>query len=226
MLWALYALVAMTHLASMLGGAELLQRATQPMLAPVLLAAVLTAAPRLNRATMLIVLALLCAWVGDTLGQVAPGAMREISVVSFGLALICYAVVLAPLMIRRRDPLRLALAIPYAGVVIGLFVACADGAGPMLPLVGLYALAVAVMAYLSAGGNALTWMGGTLFLLSSSLMAMDWFLPGAAIAHSTVWVMASYMLGQALIVAGLIRTMPAHRWSEPCPGSALVIVEG
>jgi uncharacterized membrane protein YhhN len=109
--------------------------------------------------------------------------------------------------------------------VIGLFVACADGAGPLLPVVAAYALALATMAFLSAGGNGLTWTGGTLFLLSSSLLGMDWFLPGASIAFSTELVMLTYLVGHALLIAGMVRAMPRHRWSVAAPGAALVILE-
>nr|WP_245354352.1 lysoplasmalogenase family protein [Brachybacterium sacelli] len=209
----------------MLTGSEMLQRITQPMFAPLLIAVVLTALPRRTRTSALLVLGLVFAWAGDSLAGLAANAMQLIAVLSFLCALVCYSAALVPLWNRTRDTMRIALAIPYGGVVIGLFVACADGAGSMLPAVAAYAVALATMAFLSAGGNGLTWTGGTLFLLSSSMLAMDWFLPGASISYSGVWVMVSYTVGHALLIAGMLQSMPARRWTACRPGAALVIVE-
>ncbi|WP_341854645.1 lysoplasmalogenase family protein [Brachybacterium sp. GPGPB12] len=149
-----------------------------------------------------------------------------LAVVGFLGALICYSAALVPLWTRSRDSMRIALAIPYGAVVIGLFVACADGAGSLSPMVAAYAVALATMAFLSAGGNGLTWTGGTLFLLSSSLLGMDWFLSGATIAFSTELVMLTYLVGHALLVAGLVKAMPRHRWTVAAPAPSLVILEG
>ncbi|MBM7499484.1 putative membrane protein YhhN [Brachybacterium muris] len=225
-LWGIYALVVLVHLGSLLAGGGMVQRVTQPMFALLLMAIILVSAPLRNRTVALIIAGLFFAWLGDTLPPFLPDALRPGAVVMFLMALVLYCVALAPLWARNRDPLRLALAIPYAGVVIGLFVACADGAGEMMPLVALYAIVLAAMAFLSSGGNGLTWMGGTLFLLSSSLLAMDWFLPGAAILLSTVWVMLTYALGQAFLVAGILRMVPSRECEVPALGAELVIVEG
>ena len=224
-LWGVYALLAVTHLGALLGDGEMLARLTQPLFAPVLIAVLLTAAPHLSRATVLMLGGLACAWLGDSIGQLPVPGGEMLAILCFLGALLCYSAVLAPLWTRSRDPMRIALAIPYAGVVIGLFVACADGAGTLLPVVAAYAVALATMAFLSAGGNSLTWTGGTLFLLSSSLLGMDWFLPGASIAFSTELVMLTYLVGHALLIAGLIRTLPQRRWAVESPGAALVIIE-
>ena len=224
-LWGVYALLAVTHLGALLGDGEMLARLTQPLFAPVLIAVLLTAAPYRSRATVLMLGGLACAWLGDSIGQLPVPGGEMLAILCFLGALLCYSAVLAPLWTRSRDPMRIALAIPYAGVVIGLFVACADGAGTLLPVVAAYAVALATMAFLSAGGNSLTWTGGTLFLLSSSLLGMDWFLPGASIAFSTELVMLTYLVGHSLLIAGLIRTLPQRRWAVESPGAALVIIE-
>lgn len=224
-LWMAYALLVAVHLSSLLTGSEMIQRTTQPLFAPLLIAVMLTAIPYRTRTSALVVAGLLFAWAGDSLSQFAPDTAQLLSVLCFLAALVCYAAALFPMWNRSRDPLRIALAIPYGGVVIGLFVACADGAGSLLPAVAAYALALATMAYLSSGGNGLTWTGGTLFLLSSSMLAMDWFLPGASIVYSGVWVMFTYTVGQALLVAGMIQTIPARRWTPSRAGAALVIIE-
>lgn len=224
-LWGAYALTVLVHLGAVLAEAEAVRRATQPLFAPLLMALLLTAVPHRSRTALLLMGGLLCAWTGDTVGQLVPDLAQAVTVGGFLGTLILYSAALAPLWVRSRDALRIALAIPYGGVVIGLFVACADGAGPLLPAVAAYAVALATMAFLSAGGNGLTWCGGTLFLLSSSMLAMDWFLPGASIAFSTELVMLTYTVGQALLIGGMIALLPRHRWTVRSPGAALVIVE-
>ena len=223
--WVAYAVVAAAHIASLLADAEMLKRVTQPMFAPLLMAVLLTAAPQRSRTTTLLMGGLLCAWGADTLGQLIPGAVQLLTVFGFLGALIFYSAALYPVWARTRDAMRIALAIPYAGVIIGLFVACADGAGTLLPAVAAYALALAAMAFLSAGGNGMTWSGGTLFLVSSSLLAMDWFLPGASIAFSTELVMLTYIVGHALLIGGMVRAMPTRRWTACAPGASLVVLE-
>lgn len=224
-LWIAYALLVLVHIGSVTADAEMLRRITQPLFVPLLLGVLLTAAPHRSRTTTLLAVGLLCAWCGDSLGQLVPQVGQIVTVAGFLGALVFYSAALAPMWARTRDAMRIALAIPYGAVVIGLFVACADGAGTLLPIVGAYAMALATMAFLSAGGNGLTWSGGTLFLLSSSLLAMDWFLPGASIAFSTELVMLTYTVGHALLIAGMVQAMPRHRWTVPAPRAALVIVE-
>ncbi|WP_114855178.1 lysoplasmalogenase family protein [Brachybacterium sp. YJGR34] len=224
-LWVTYALVVVMHIGALVAGSEILRWITQLLFAPLLTAALLTAMPRSTRTTTLLLCGVTCAWVGDFLGLALPTPATPAVVLCFIAALLCYTGALFPRWSRTRDPLRIALAIPYGGVVIGLFVACADGAGALLPVVAAYAVALATMAFLSAGSNGLTWSGGTLFLLSSSLLAMDWFLPGASIALSTVLVMTTYAVGHALLIGGMIHAMPQRRWTPCRSGSALVIVE-
>lgn len=221
----MYALLMVLHLGSIIGSAETLQRLTQPLFAPLLLAALLTAVTRVDRTTVMLAIGLLAATAGDSTGQIFPAQQREITVVTFLVSMCCYSAALLPLWRRHRDGLRIALAIPYGAVVIGLFVACADGAGDMMPVLAVYAVALAVMVFLAAGAGTLTWIGGTLFLVSNSLLAIDWFLPGASVEGSTVLVMATYLIGHALIIAGMIRSMPQLRWMHRPAGAWLVVAD-
>lgn len=225
-LWVLYALVAVAHVLALLTDVGPLQDVSQIVFAPILLALLWTAAPGRSRLTDLMTVGLVFAWIGDCFGQLLPQAAQLIATSGFLVALVCYTTALVPLWRASQDPLRFALAIPYGAVVVGLFIACADGTGAMLPVVACYAVALGVMAFLAAGVNGLTWVGGTLFLLSSSLLAMEWFLPGAAIAYGSVWIMLAYVLGHALFVAGMIQALPSRRWTPvPLGGAVLVTVE-
>jgi hypothetical protein len=223
--WAVYLVAAIVHLGALAVDAEILARATKALLAPMLIVVVLSALPLHQRTARRLTLALSLAFLGDVVPGFTPWTHGAASVL-FLLALIVYAITLAPHWVRELDGLHLLLAIPYGGVVIGLFLACAGGAGPPLPLLVVYALVLAAVAFLSAGVNPLTWIGGTLLLLSSSVLGMSWFLPGAWIPESDLWVMGSYLSGQALLVLGLLRTVTARRWAPQPSGASLVIIEG
>src|SRR5699024_7505566 len=197
--WVAYALTALIHLGALLAEAELLQRSTQTLFGPLLIGELLTAVPRMSRTVVLILVGLGCATLGDTLSQLNPGAVQQIAAACFLLALFFYAATLLPLWNRNRDPMRIALAIPYGGVVIGLFVALADNAGGMLPLVAAYAVPLATMAFLAAGGNSLTWTDGTLFLLSSAQLVIGKFMPEGPMASTPRGVKLASALWQRVV---------------------------
>ena len=175
--------------------------------------------------------AMLLAWGGDTLPLFTPGSERAVAAALFLGAVGGYAIALAPMWLRTVDGLRLLLAVPYAAVILGLVIACGDGAGHLRPLVLAYAVTLALMAFLAAGVNALTWVGGTLLLMSSSVLGMSWFLPGAWVPHAEMWVMLAYFAGHAALVAGILRAVAvqprrAGRDVDGFGGATLVIVEG
>lgn len=225
--WAAYAVVAAVHLIAMALGADGISRITQPLISPLLLFILLFSARRADRTTVLTAGALLCSWMGDLLPPFVPQLdSRLLPTASFLASLILFSLALAPLWMRNRDPLRYAMAIPYGGIVVGLFLAFARGAGQMLPLLLTYAVMLALMAFLAAGVNTLTWTGGTLFMLSNALLGMVWFLPGAWLPNSAVAVMATYFLGQALLTAGIIQARRASTEPDTVTGPvSLVIVE-
>lgn len=224
--WAVYIVAAVLHMIALVTNTGALALATKALLAPALIVAVLSALSLTQRMAKRLTFALALAFLADIAPGFTPWAHGATSVL-FLLALVVYAATLAPYWLRELDGLHLLLAIPYGGVVIGLFLACAGGAGSLLPLLVVYALVLAAVAFLSAGVNPLTWIGGTLLLLSSSVLGMSWFLPGAWIPESDLWVMGSYIAGNALLVLGLLRTVPARRWApQPSSGASLVIIEG
>ena len=120
-LWVTYALTVLVHVGAIATDVDLLRRFTQPLFAPLLMAVLLTAAPHRSRTIALLMGGLVCAWAGDSLGQLLPSVAQEVTVVGFLGALIFYAAALVPWWARTRDAMRIALAIPYGGVVIGLF---------------------------------------------------------------------------------------------------------
>lgn len=223
--WVLYALLATVILVALLTDAGGLQRVAQALAAPALLLVLLSAVPLRTRTAQLTALALLLAGFGDQIPAFTTQP-RAVAAGFFLAALTVYAVALAPLWWRGLDALRLLLVVPYGAVLLGLFLACAGGAGPLLPLLIPYSLALGAVAFLSAGVNAPSWVGGTLLMLSSSVLGMSWFLPGAWLPQADLLVMLTYLAGQALLVLGLLRTIPGRRWTRPeAPGGSRLVIQ-
>ena len=81
---------------------------------------------------------------------------------------------------------------------------CVGGAATLLVPVLVYGACLGTMAVLSTGVNQVTAVGGALFLVSDGLIALDAFAPGFALTGHDFWVMSTYVLAQALIVAGVL----------------------
>lgn len=226
--WVGFGLFAAANLYGLMAEQTGLCRIAQPLAAAFLLLAFVASVRTWSTTTVLATVGVALAWIGDTLPPHLPVDTRLGSALAFGLAMVAYAAALWPLWLQVRDSLRMLMAVPYAGVVIGLYIACFDGAGDLAVPVLLYAVALAAMAFLAAGVNSLTWVGGTLFLLSSSVLGMSWFLSGAWVPHHEVWIMASYFLGHAFLLAGILRAAPRAPEASALPasgGATLVIVD-
>lgn len=201
-------LVALTavHLGAQLAGADVVARGTQWFLMPAL-ALVLwcsTAAPR-TRLERLVLVALACSWVGDTLPSLFDGDAAFLAMVGgFLVAQVVYAVAFWP---HRRSsvlhrPGALAAYAASAVVLVGL---CLPGApGVLAVAVVVYASCLGTMAVLATGVHRLAAIGGVVFLVSDAMIALGaftaWFAPPA----SGFWVMLTYVAGQALLVAGVL----------------------
>lgn len=226
--WAAFGMFAVLALAGLAPGLAVLQQVGQPLAATALVIAYVATVRAWVPTTILTGVGVVLAWAGDTLPPHLPFDARLSAGAAFLAAVCAYSAALVPGWLHQRDGLRTLLAVPYAGVVIGLVVACQGGAGRLAVPMLVYAVALTLMAFLASGVNSLTWIGGTMFLLSSSVLGMSWFLPGASVPHIDTWVMASYFLGHAFLISGVLQAAPAPR-PRSCPepaGARLVILEG
>jgi uncharacterized membrane protein YhhN len=195
--------VAVVHLVAQLAGAGTVAAVTQWLLIP-LLAAAFRAATDGGR---LVLLALGFSWLGDTVPMLFSGGARFLVMVGFFLcAQVAYLAAFLP--DRRRSVLRRPAVLAYAAAFCALLVACAPGAGGLLVPVIVYGVCLTLMAVLATGVHPLTGLGGAMFFVSDGLIALDafatWYTPPAP----GFWVMSTYIVGQALIAAGVVR---AHR---------------
>ncbi|MFI0899969.1 lysoplasmalogenase [Streptomyces sp. NPDC020983] len=201
---ALFSALAVLHLTAVIGHYDVLRVVTKPLLMPALAWWV-----QCRRGPRLLVAALLCGCGGDVLLDVGGTVPFLLGMGSFAAGHLCYLRLFTRLGSFRgpRTAVRVRCA-AYGAVWAALVVALWPGldAGMRVP-VALYSVLLTAMAAGAYGAGPFARAGGLLFLLSDSLIATDladWpLLPG----HGT-WVMATYLLGQALLAFGAVLTVP------------------
>lgn len=198
--------VALVHLvaqATAPGG--VLADLTQVLLMPALAWVLLTGTPNpKSRLVRLVLLALLLSWLGDTL----PRFAEDESEVGFGLMLgafllaqLAYVAAFLPFAGRSIARTRPVLLIPYLLALLVLVALTAGGGGPLVPVIA-YGLAIVVMAVLATGIDRVAAIGAVLFLVSDTFIAVRAFV-GLELPLHGVWVMLTYVLGQALLVTAV-----------------------
>lgn len=207
------AAVSLVHLLAQATGHHAAAGGTQMLLMPLLAAWLWTAttAPR-GRLVSLVLVALGFSWLGDSVPRLLEGTPRFLAMLgAFLVAQLLYAAAFWPA--RRRSLLaRPVLALPYFAVAVLITVACAPGAGFLIPAVAVYAATITAMAVLASGLGRLAAGGGALFVVSDALIALSAFGVLAIPGHS-VWVMSTYIVAQLLLVLAV--RCAADRTSSP-----------
>lgn len=208
--WRAYAALALVHLAlQVLAPSSPGTRLTQVCLAPLLLVmlarATATTRSRVQRWTLA---ALTFCFLGDLLPGVVPADIAFLAMVgAFLVAQVCFIVGFGPwrvAAVRRRG----VVAAYVLGFVV-LVLLVAPHAGSLLVPVVVYGASLTTMAVLASGLGRLGLLGGALFFVSDALIAVNTFtghVPGA-----NVLIMATYAAALALLVAGVLRAIPAGR---------------
>lgn len=199
-----FAVLSIAHLAAQLAGAGTVAAVTQWTLMPALAAVVwsATAAPR-SRLVRMVLLALGFSWLGDTVPAFFAGDARFLTMVGLFLcAQITYVVAFWPA--RHWSVARRPAVAGYVVAFGALLAACAPGAGPLLVPVVCYGLCLTLMAVLATGVHPLTAVGGAVFFVSDGLIALGAFAGWYHPPVPAFWVMATYLVGQALIAAGAL----------------------
>lgn len=212
-----FELVLVVHLAAQLFGADEVARWTQWLLMP-LLAAHLAVATRAGRPRLvrLVLVGLVFSWLGDLLPHFSGDGSFLVMVGMFAVAQAAYALAFWPF--RAASLLRSPWALAYAAVGVAMVVLCAPGAGPLLPAIVGYAVLITVMAVLATGVHLLAAIGGAVFVLSDSLIALEAFVPGWELPGQGFWVMLTYAVAQLLIVLGVLARVRAEGALTPVDG--------
>lgn len=208
--WIPYACAAVVNLGGLIIDAPAVAATAQVLLMPALALVVIRSGVR-TWATKWLLVAIVGSWLGDSLPKVVPGEWSFIAMVAgFLIAQIAFILAFLPrwrdsIMRRRRRAL-----IPYLAVVITLVALCAPAAGPLLVPLLVYAVALLAMSVLATAFGTLGTIGGAMFLLSDSLIAITsfthWTFPG----QSPI-IMFTYITGQALIALAVLRRERARR---------------
>lgn len=206
------------HLGAQLTTSTRLAEVTQWFLMPLLAAWVLAATsgrPR-GRLVRLTLAALAASWLGDTAPDLVPSSSSFLVMVGFFLcAQLCYIAAFWPFRARSvvglprpdssaRPRWRPAGAVAYGGALVALVAACAPGTGSLLVPTIVYGVGLVAMAALATGVNGRVALGGAIFLVSDSLIALHAFTSWYAVPQHGFWVMLTYVVGQALIATGIV----------------------
>ncbi|WP_428263970.1 lysoplasmalogenase family protein [Haliangium sp.] len=202
---AALAVVLAAHLAAHLRGDSDWIPPTKALLMPLLGLCLFLATrrPRTREARLAFV-ALFFSWLGDTAPLFASGSTAFMLLVGFFLvAQIIYTITFLPHRSRSilvRQPLWM---LAYAAIGVLLVSACASGAGSLLPLIIVYAVAILSMAILATGMGWAGTLGGFIFIISDSLIALGEFTDSPIAAHG-FWVMLTYVVAQVLLIMGVL----------------------
>lgn len=197
-------IVVLAHLTGQWLGAQTLISGSKVLIVPALAGMVWSAAvlPRRAATTYTYAAALGFSWLGDWLPSVTADRDFAVMVVCFLIAQVCFITTYA--LMSRRAPSWWAV-VTYAAVFAALFLACARGAGDLLPLVAVYGLVLVTAAACSTTVAALAAVGAALFVLSDSLIALEAFVAGYALPYQDLAVMSTYIAAQILIAFGVLR---------------------
>jgi len=175
-----------------------------PLLAlPVIVVAFLRLRPAI--AIVLLLAAIVLSCLGDGAGAFFPfGPELPLMLLFFALAHVAYIALFARVLPVRRMPW---WTLVFAAWWIGMLLVLAPHVGALLPAVAAYGLVLGGTAAFAARCHWLVTAGGVFFLISDTVLAFRLFIDGMP-SWTSPLVMLTYTLGQGLIVAGSLISLP------------------
>ncbi|KQQ64493.1 lysoplasmalogenase [Microbacterium sp. Leaf320] len=160
---------------------------------------------RSRAALALLFAAIVFSWLGDSVGALFPDAPEvPLMLLFFGIAHLAYIALFVRRVGVRRMPW---WALIYAAWWIAMLVFLGPQTGGLLIAVAVYGLVLGATAAFSTRCHPLVAVGGAFFLASDTLLALRLFLPDSLPAWSNPAIMATYTIGQGLIIAGALITL-------------------
>lgn len=198
-----FLVASIVHLAALAVADDALASFTKPLLMLSLLAGLLFALPRWRtQVALLASLALLFSWAGDV-GIASPGELSFLIALGFFLVAHVFYIVL---FLRKLRVRRLSLwALLYLAWWVALLVILAPHIGSLLIPVAVYGLALGAMGAIALSCNRSIALGGALFVVSDTILALNKFLPGFELWQVHFLIMLSYIAAQGFIALGIIR---------------------
>lgn len=205
LLWAFlpYIAVSVTHVV-LLSLHSPAAGPTKLLLMPLLAVPVLVSLRRIRERTAraLILVALAFSWLGDSAGALFPAAPEvPLMLLFFGIAHLAYLTLFIRHLAQRRMPW---WALVYAAWWVAMVAFVGPYAGGLLIAVAIYGLVLGATAAFSTRCTPLVAVGGAFFLASDTLLAFRLFLPDSLPDWGSPAIMATYTIGQGLIIAGAL----------------------
>jgi uncharacterized membrane protein YhhN len=221
--WALFApflVVSTVQLATKVTNDAALDHVTKALCVPLLALAVigvLVAARRRPDAAPTALLLLGLAF--STLGDVLIEAALVLGLACFLLAHLAYIGMLL-VGFPRRIAWGALLVLPWYGVLIAVI---APNLGGLLVPVLVYGAALGGMAAAATRGGALTTLGGALFVVSDTMLALRLFTPILRDDLAELLIMLAYLAAQSLLALGMLGRLaswPTPSSRESAPGTS------
>ena len=214
--YAPFAILTLLHLYAQATGAEPLASWTKTWLMLALLLAFLLTVPRGTwLPTALGATALLGSSLGDNSDLGGEEFLRGLG--AFAVAHLAYIVLFWWGLGLRLGKAR-KWALLYLPLVLAILSVVLPHAGAMAPAVAIYASLIVTMAALGSAGNGATAWGAALFVASDSVLSLDLFVPGFDFWQIDLVIMATYTIGQGLIIYGVVRRLHGLP-ATPAPGT-------
>ncbi|MGJ0388687.1 lysoplasmalogenase family protein [Microbacterium sp. CGR1] len=157
---------------------------------------------RSRAALALLFAAIVFSWLGDSAGALFPTAPEvPLMLLFFGIAHLAYIALFIRHVGRGRMPW---WALIYAAWWVAMLAFLGPHTGGLLIAVAVYGLILGATAAFSTRCHPLVAVGGAFFLTSDTLLALRLFLPDSLPAWSSPAIMATYTIGQGLIIAGAL----------------------
>ena len=183
--------------------------------APLLVGLVVVGASGIaSRASRYVVVALLFSWLGDILLTPSGDLFFRLGLVAFAVAQSFYIAAFRSPEGRRR-PWNLRIAAPYALWWVVLVAVLAPKLGILTVAVAVYGALLLTMAATSWRVGVVAGIGGLLFAVSDSLIALTSLGHLLEFSLSGALIMATYSAGQFLIVWNWTRPQTAIAPAEP-----------
>jgi uncharacterized membrane protein YhhN len=203
-----YVLASAVHLVILHTGPAWAVTATKTVLMPLLALAVLVVArPRRDVAVVLLLAAIGLSWAGDVALSLPGGFVAGL--VCFLLAHLGYITLFLRMpRARRRPPAWTLVYLAWFPLFLALL---GPHTGALLVPVALYGVVLGAMATCAAWHGPLVAVGGALFVVSDSVLALGRFLPGYEFPFHDLVVMSTYLIAQALIAVGVLGGLTTKR---------------
>lgn len=204
-----YAAASVVDVVAQLADQRLLISVLPVVLMPLLTSYLVLSVARTRQTTILVV-GLVFAWLGDSV----PGSPLVLIAFFLGTQL-AYCVAFAPQW-RRSLIARPTVLVAYVVPVLALVVTLGSRAGDLAVPVIIYGVLVASMVALASGVGWRCTLGAVAFFISDTVLGYELFVDPTDRPLTGAIVMATYLIGQLLIVVGMIKHV------EPPPASSAV----